>query len=40
MKSAEENGDTYSETMDTPLVSMGKEDTAPSDMVSDLLTAE
>ena len=40
MKSAEENGDTYPESMDEPLVSLATKDTAPREVVSDHLTAE
>jgi len=40
MQSAEKNGDTYSETMDKPLVSLATTKTASSEVVSDLLTAE
>ena len=40
MKSADEDGDTYSESMDKPLVSLATKDTAPCEVVSDHLTAE
>jgi len=39
MKSAKESRDTYSETMDKPLVSLATKETASSEVVSDLLTA-
>jgi len=37
MKSAEKDGDTHSETMDKPLVSMATKDTAQCEVVSDRL---
>ena len=40
LKSVEENGDTYSETIDKQLVSLATKDTGPSEVVSDILTAE
>ena len=40
MKSAEEDGDTYSETMDKPLVSLATKDTTSSEVVSGHLNAE
>jgi len=40
MKSAKEDWDTYSETMDKHLVTLATIDTALSEVVSDLLTAE
>jgi len=40
MKSAENYVDTSSETMDKPLVSLAIKDTAASEVVSDILTAE
>jgi len=40
MKSAEEDGDTYSETMDKPLVFLPTKDIAPCEVASDRLTAE
>jgi len=39
-KSAEEDGGTYSETMDKPLVSLSTKDTAPCEVVSDHLNGE
>jgi len=39
-KSAQEDGDTYSETMERRLVSLATKDTAPCEVVSDNLTAE
>jgi len=40
MKLAGEDGETYSETMDKPLMFMATTGTAPSEVVSDFLTAE
>jgi len=40
MISAEEDGYTYSETIDQPLVSLATKDTTPSKVVSDVLNAE
>jgi len=40
MESTEEDGDTYSETMDKPLVSLATKDTAPFEVVRDHLTAK
>jgi hypothetical protein len=40
MKSAEDDGDTYSETVDKHVVSMATKDTAPCVVVSDLLTPD
>ena len=40
MKSAKEGEDTYSVTMDKPLVVLTTKDTLPSEVVSHLLTAE
>ena len=40
MKLAEEDEGTYSETMKKPLVSLATKDTAPNEVISDLLTAQ
>ena len=40
VKSAEEGGESYSETMDKPLACLTTKDTALSEVVSDLLNAE
>jgi len=37
MKSVEDDGDTYSETMDKSMVSLATKDTAPSEVVSESL---
>ena len=40
MKAATDDGDAYSETINRPLVSLATNDTAPSEVIIDLLTAE
>ena len=40
MKSAEDDGDTYSETIDKPLLSLATKYTGASEVVSDILTAD